>query len=312
MTRSISHEIRTPLNTAFMALDLLISSLKQPQPPQPQQQEPIHGNVSTTIPIQSTTTQSANSTNELLEIAENIKQGCDIALNILNQLLTYDKLNAGMLQLENKQLTISQLLESNMKLFTMHAQQCSITFLLDRCNVGMDELYVYVDEHKICQVIRNLLSNAMKFTPKGGSVVIRVQWVHLEEREILINRLIRKRSPSAYSEEIEWLFHHDRPSVPSTPLNASGSVLSQQQQASNGNKAAATSASAKVPPKPVVNLLSNIPTHQTVCGLKENGTLLISIVDSGPGVSEVRHTPKSVPNIPTDSVSISLSFCRSL
>jgi two-component system, sensor histidine kinase and response regulator len=162
MTRSISHEIRTPLNTAFMGLDLLLATLR------------------------SSTMRSSESiraeTAKCQEISESVREGCSIALNILNQLLTFEKLSAGMLQLESKLLSVSELLDSNMKLFRMQAQQAGISFKLDTGNVKMDQVQVFVDEHKMNQVLRNLLSNAMKFTPKGGTVEVRLQWLQEGDR----------------------------------------------------------------------------------------------------------------------------------
>lgn len=102
MTRSISHEIRTPLNTAFMALDLLIGNLQSPFP------------AAETLEAYR---------KDMLEIADSIKEGCDISLSILNQLLTFEKLSAGMMQLENKLISIEQLLDSNMKLFKMQVSR---------------------------------------------------------------------------------------------------------------------------------------------------------------------------------------------
>lgn len=98
MTRSISHEIRTPLNTAFMALELLVGNLKTPFSPE--------------MTIE-------DFKKDLLEIADSVKEGCDISLSILNQLLTFEKLSAGMMQLENKLISVDQLLDGNMKLFKM-------------------------------------------------------------------------------------------------------------------------------------------------------------------------------------------------
>ncbi len=249
MTRSISHEIRTPLNTAFMALDLLISSLHEQQA-----QHRAHSSLS-----------SSQKNTELLEIAESIKEGCDIALNILNQLLTFEKLSAGMLQLENKTVTINQLLDSNMKLFKMQAQQCGITFKLDRSNVSMEELMVHVDEHKMNQVVRNLLSNAMKFTPRGGVVEVKLQWVDAEERDALVRQ---NKAPLV----------NDRNSR-SASLRETSSILF-------GRRLQFWKAESSKTEKQNT-LRSNTPLHQKLSGFVSCGSIIISIVDSGPGVSLV-------------------------
>ncbi len=280
MTRSISHEIRTPLNTAFMALDLLISSLNQ-QERDLSQVFKIGNNQ------ENCKQELESSTNHLLEIAESIKEGCDIALNILNQLLTFEKLSAGMLQLENKTVTINQLLDSNMKLFKMQAQQCGITFKLDRTNVDMNELRVYVDEHKMNQVIRNLLSNAMKFTPRGGVVEVKLQWVHPEERQEVVNKLIPVFKPSQESSKSSILS--------SDSLKLEGKKFRKSLQQLTGFVAPIKPEEA--PKKQIdanITISKNVPLHQKMSGYSGNGSLFISIIDSGPGVSAVRIPKYSV------------------
>lgn len=54
-----------------------------------------------------------------LETADNVHEACDIALSILNQLLTFDKLSAGMLQIEKKLTPVLHIIDINSKLFKM-------------------------------------------------------------------------------------------------------------------------------------------------------------------------------------------------
>ncbi len=156
MTGAISHEIRTPLNTAFMALDLLLST------------------ITTSRSLQKDTLER----DEMLEITNSVKEGCDISLGILNELLTFEKLSAGMMQLEPKLMPVLNMMDNNVLLFKMQAQQKGISFQVDislEDRQAMSDLYCFVDEYKIGQVARNLLSNAMKFTLKGGRVIVRLR-----------------------------------------------------------------------------------------------------------------------------------------
>lgn len=100
LTRSISHEIRTPLNTAFMALELLQDGMKYPNRKE-SEKERVTG---------------------WLENVDNVREACDIAMGILNQLLTFDKLASGMLTLEKKITPVTHLLEVNAKLFRMQVR----------------------------------------------------------------------------------------------------------------------------------------------------------------------------------------------
>lgn len=107
MTRSISHEIRTPLNTAFMALELLKDGMQYPKSDE----------------------KEADRLADWLETVDNVRQACDVALGILNQLLTFDKLSSKMLQLERKLVPVLHILECNTKLFRMQVSMI-YTFLL--------------------------------------------------------------------------------------------------------------------------------------------------------------------------------------
>lgn len=325
MTRSISHEIRTPLNTAFMALELLLSTLKQSPsslatasqdlvvdqrvPPVADTVGPMPPNSSfrrdSGLKLDSSCYINTN-TNNLLEIAESIKEGCDIALNILNQLLTFEKLSAGMLQLENKVITVNELLDSNMKLFRMQAQQCGITFKLDRSNVNADQMFVFVDEHKMNQVLRNLLSNAMKFTPRGGVVEVKLQWITSNERDVVVSSLSRREKAQA-------------------PTKSRAASLFMGKFVTNGDEDEDFSQNHKLWDKikhrimrllrwcgfvayphakrsiskededsttRSINLKSNAPLHHPITGMKTSGTILVSVIDSGPGVGSVSQKVK--------------------
>ena len=61
----------------------------------------------------------------------------------------------------------------------MQARYCGILLLMDHA-VGMQSIIARFDESKIGQVISNLIENALKFTPSGGSVTVSV--THLSVR----------------------------------------------------------------------------------------------------------------------------------
>eukprot|EP01031_Cornospumella_fuschlensis_P024241 gene24241-29312_t len=137
--RYISHELRSPLSTTSLGLDCLLEVLGRIQVPQ----ELAH-----TMPIA-----------ELLELTQDCKSTTTSAIHTLNDLLLYDKIENKMLQLELEEIRFSGL-----------DFEVSLDPLLP--NVILN-----IDRHKMEQVLRNFMSNAMKFTPAGGriSVAVRVQ-----------------------------------------------------------------------------------------------------------------------------------------
>jgi hypothetical protein len=83
--RYVSHEIRTPLNTVSMGLKLIQDLRYREQ----WTQEEIEKGVAPTD-------------EDLFEMADEVKESCDIAINILNDLLLYEKMEGGLLVLERQ------------------------------------------------------------------------------------------------------------------------------------------------------------------------------------------------------------------
>ena len=96
-----------------------------------------------------------------------------MAITILNELLLYDKVEDGKLVLERETVSVQQLLSKVITPFKAQAAEKEVVLLID----GDDHLapqlanaQLTVDVNKFSQVIRNLVSNAIKFSPAGGAV----------------------------------------------------------------------------------------------------------------------------------------------
>ena len=104
-----------------MALDLLVSTIKAPE--------------STII---------SSEKDNLLDIANTIKEGCDVSLGILNQLLTFEKLSAGMMQLEAKFVPLLTVVEENAAMFRFQARVCFCFLLLSTQFSFNHELFIHL------------------------------------------------------------------------------------------------------------------------------------------------------------------------
>jgi signal transduction histidine kinase len=153
--RYISHEIRTPLNTVFLGLELLTAELKKLQMS------------SDDVPV-------AN----LIEIVGDIQSPCQISLAILDDLLTMDKVEGGKMTLDLKQTDCCDFIATVVKPFCLNAKEKSIDLSTNFSLVSEQfilEACIHVDPSKMGQVIRNLISNAIKFTPAQGKVIVTVK-----------------------------------------------------------------------------------------------------------------------------------------
>ena len=95
---------------------------------------------------------------------------------LVNQLLYVQKIEAGMVQLHLSKVEIVALVRKVMASFLQMAEIKSTKYVLDS---GISSLELWIDAGKIESALKNLLSNAFKYTPNNG--IIRVS---LEEKEV--------------------------------------------------------------------------------------------------------------------------------
>jgi signal transduction histidine kinase/ActR/RegA family two-component response regulator len=172
----ISHEIRTPLNTVCMGLELLQSELKEPKG--------LDAETSSSIDPS-----SGQVTDEdvafWLNVTEDTNENAHIAVEILNDLLNYDKLETGTLELETEPVFIWDLIEKTVNQFGIQAanRRIDLKLEMERPPSGLaipdvegvesfDPYNVIGDGMRLSQVIRNLISNALKFAPENSTVQV--------------------------------------------------------------------------------------------------------------------------------------------
>lgn len=119
---------------------------------------------------------------EWIKLSEDIHSNTQNAVDVLNDLLNYDKIETGTMVLELGIVSIWSLLDRAASEFVLQARQKSVDFKVDFGNArdvdvegqwkwarGVEGLKVIGDGVRITQVIRNLISNGLKFTPEKGT-----------------------------------------------------------------------------------------------------------------------------------------------
>jgi len=102
------------------------------------------------------------------EIFETINGSAKQLYNLLENLLHWSRSQTGKIPLNLVELAISSLVDSNIELLKVNAEEKNIMII----NMIKPELKLKADKDMISLVFRNLLSNAVKFTPDGGKVIV--------------------------------------------------------------------------------------------------------------------------------------------
>jgi signal transduction histidine kinase len=119
-------------------------------------------------------------------------------VRLVEDLLAVGRLEAGHFTVDRKRSDLGPLIARTVRQFRLAASQERVE--LD-VHVPSGTAPVEMDDGRIGQVLSNLLSNALKFTPRGGRVSLRVQG---GEGEVVVS--VSDSGPGLDPEEMSWLF----------------------------------------------------------------------------------------------------------
>ena len=136
---NMSHELRTPLNSILILSHML----------------------------------SENKNKKLgekeTEFARSIHNSGSDLLNLINEILDLAKIESGKIELDVAPTLCTEIKESLSSTFSQLAKTRGIEYI---ASVPDDELMLTTDRQRLEQVLKNFLSNAFKFTEKGGRVIL--------------------------------------------------------------------------------------------------------------------------------------------
>ena len=132
---NMSHELRTPLNSSMILAKLLAENSK------------------------------GNLNDEQIQFAKSIYSAGNDLLNLINDILDISKVEAGKLELVPEDVSLKRLGDSLQMTFKPLAEQKKLEFI---SHVDADiTKTINTDQQRLEQILKNLLSNALKFTDKG-------------------------------------------------------------------------------------------------------------------------------------------------
>ena len=136
---NMSHDIRTPMNAIIGFTDLLEKHLDD---------EALMRNY----------------------IAK-IKTSNEVLLSLINNVLEMARIESGKERLDETRENVDEFFESVFLMFDSQMQQKNVKFLK---NIQIRHSHIIMDKTKLREILLNLLSNALKYTPSGGTVTMTV------------------------------------------------------------------------------------------------------------------------------------------
>ena len=139
---NMSHELRTPLNAIIGFSEVMMNQLL--------------GKIGTP---------------RYLEYSKNIHDSGRHLLDLISDILDLSRVEAGKMELWRRPVNMLQAIEASFQLVMPAAKEGGVDLVIkpDCCDQWP---LLFADETKIKQILLNILSNAIKFTPRGGSVTV--------------------------------------------------------------------------------------------------------------------------------------------
>jgi signal transduction histidine kinase len=139
---NMSHELRTPLNAIIGFNEMLVDK------------------------------KLGDLTDIQLDMLKDMLESSYHLLSLINDILDLSKVEAGKLELSTTTTNLEDLLSRSLVIVQEKASKNNIKLSVDAKDIPTT---IEADERKLKQVIYNLLSNALKFTPEGGSVSLKAR-----------------------------------------------------------------------------------------------------------------------------------------
>lgn len=187
---SMSHEIRTPLNGIIGMTEVL---------------------------------DETSLTEDQKEFVSMIRESSNNLRVIVNDVLDLSKMNAGKMELERISFDLFTKIEASVGIFKpkIKEKEISLTLFLD----PLIPKKVIGDPTRLSQVIINLVSNALKFTDKSGTIDVLAEYIDKKEDEVTFKVSVKDSGIGLTQEQQERIFEAYSQATASTTRKSGGTGL---------------------------------------------------------------------------------------
>ncbi|WP_203258054.1 PAS domain-containing hybrid sensor histidine kinase/response regulator [Hyunsoonleella ulvae] len=186
---TMSHEIRTPLNAVTGLANILLMEDYLP---------------------------------EQADHLKALKYSGEHLLGLINDLLDFNKIKSGKLKLVEKDFSLSYLLENLKSHFGLRTEKKGIVFNVVKANDIPNN--IIGDKLKLTQVIKNLLSNSLKFTEKG-SIILSVKNLGIIRNKVLLEFKVKDTGIGISKDRQESIFESFMQATTDTSIKYGGTGL---------------------------------------------------------------------------------------
>ena len=138
---TVSHELRAPLTSIHASMSMLDGGMASNLPP------------------------------EAARLVAIARQSCDRLMRMVNDMLDIQKIEAGRMAYQRTAQLLAPLMQHVANAMESQARQAGVTLQLD-LPPGAERVQAEIDHDRMVQVLTNLVSNAIKFTPGGKGVTL--------------------------------------------------------------------------------------------------------------------------------------------
>ena len=152
---NMSHDIRTPMNIILGYAQIMEEEIKEKE------------------------------LSETLEHLEKLKQSGNLLLSIINNVLDMAQIESGNMKIDENYGNIEDVQQTLLAVFEDESKKKNIDI---HYTVNVEHEHVLTDLTKVKEILVNLLSNALKYTPSGGSIHVDVDELPCDEPGCMIVR----------------------------------------------------------------------------------------------------------------------------